>query len=383
MRRCKIAKAWESLSVLKPLGLLLPLVALWALPKPVAAAEFHVRTSAEFQTALNDSANNGEDDTIYLAAGTYEGNFSCRPQDGKSLVIKGESETTAEDIILDGGGTGSVLRLQGSIVGSVKVEGLAIQNGKTSSHGGGIYLQTWEDAELSMEIWNSIIRYNQAGKRGGGIKADSHGGNSRIDLLIVNTLIYGNQANWSGGGIDVTASEVGDNNVTRATIINSTISDNVADVEDAGYEKGGGIRVYAYQGNGAVASLDLYNTIVRGNSLGSGESQDLYVGKSGPGHAEVAAYHCDIGSVDGDPGLYSPVNVIDADPAFFDPENGDFHLRAGSACIDAGTTAIPDPPGLPAADFEGDPRIVGVAPDIGADEFRQPIYLPLVAKNST
>ena len=76
------------------------------------------------------------------------------------------------------------------------------------------------------------------------------------------SLVYGNRTNWSGGGIDVSASEVGENNVTRAVVINSTITDNVADAEDAGEETGGGIHVYAYGGTGAIASLDLYNTIV-------------------------------------------------------------------------------------------------------------------------
>ena len=54
----------------------------------------------------------------------------------------------------------------------------------------------------------------------------------------------------------------------------------------------------------------------------------------------------------------------------------------GSPCIDIGTTAVPDPPGLPTTDFEGDLRVLGAAPDIGADEhpYVRRIYLPLVTK---
>ncbi len=44
---------------------------------------------------------------------------------------------------------------------------------------------------------------------------------------------------------------------------------------------------------------------------------------------------------------------------------GDFHIQYGSSCIDAGD---PSALSLPATDFEGDPRIQGNDPDIGADE---------------
>ncbi len=72
-------------------------------------------------------------------------------------------------------------------------------------------------------------------------------------------------------------------------------------------------------------------------------------------------------------GGYSGEGNIDADPLFVDPENGDFHLQLGSPCIDTGTayTSV-----LPPKDFEGDPRIIGPAPDMGADEFRKGKHKP-------
>ncbi|MGW8181479.1 MAG: choice-of-anchor Q domain-containing protein, partial [bacterium] len=46
-------------------------------------------------------------------------------------------------------------------------------------------------------------------------------------------------------------------------------------------------------------------------------------------------------------------------------DGDDYHLQATSPCIDAGTdTAL----ALPLTDFEGDNRIIGSAPDMGADE---------------
>jgi len=65
-------------------------------------------------------------------------------------------------------------------------------------------------------------------------------------------------------------------------------------------------------------------------------------------------------------GFIQVIDNIDTDPLFVDQINGDYHLQSSSPCIDKG---IADAPELPDTDFEGDPRIVGPAPDIGADEF--------------
>ncbi len=65
------------------------------------------------------------------------------------------------------------------------------------------------------------------------------------------------------------------------------------------------------------------------------------------------------------------------DPRFVDPINRDYHLQADSPAIDAGADV-----GV-RVDFEGDPRPMGVGPDIGADEFDDRdkfIYLPLVIR---
>ncbi len=408
-------KAGKSFSVIVAVALVLSLAmtAALCLPQPVNAAEFHVTTAAEFQDALNNASNNGEDDTIYLAAGTYEGNFVYAPGDGKPLIIKGEAGTTAQDVILDGGGDGRVLDLSGSSEGgSVSIEGVTLQNGSgggtggnglyvwcenaslditldrvliqynsTEYAGGGIRLGTYENGAIHMKVCDSVIRYNQSRGSstggqgwGGGIFARSCEGNSTIDLLIVNSLIYENQANGNGAGIDIWACEVGDNNVTRAVVINSTITDNVANMHGTTGSRFGGIRVCASAGNGAIASLDLYNTILYGNTALGGEAgEDLFVTRAEPGSARADAYYSDIEDVHCfGTASYNPVNVISADPAFVDPASGDYHLSAGSPCIDTGTATVPDPPGLPATDIESNPRVWGAAPDMGAYEAWDP-----------
>jgi hypothetical protein len=53
-------------------------------------------------------------------------------------------------------------------------------------------------------------------------------------------------------------------------------------------------------------------------------------------------------------------------PSFADAATGDFHQLADSPTIDAGTAGVSS---LGALDIDNDPRLVGSAPDIGADEF--------------
>jgi hypothetical protein len=62
--------------------------------------------------------------------------------------------------------------------------------------------------------------------------------------------------------------------------------------------------------------------------------------------------------------------MIDSDPLFAEPANGDYHLTDGSPCRNAGLNHAE----LPADDFEGDPRIKGGRADIGADEYYNHLY---------
>jgi hypothetical protein len=164
---------------------------------------------------------------------------------------------------------------------------------------------------------------------------------------------------------------VGDDNVTRGKIINSTITGNVSNMHGTGSERGGGVWINAYSGIGSVATLDLYNTIVYGNTSvgGSGAGQDLYVTQSNPGLATVNAYNCNINDIGGNTSLYHQTGVINGDPLFLNSATDDYHLTKDSPCIDSGTSSVPSPPGLPAEDLDGNPRENGLSPDIGAYEF--------------
>jgi hypothetical protein len=120
-------------------------------------------------------------------------------------------------------------------------------------------------------------------------------------------------------------------------------------------QKGGGV----YFRNAQAANF--YNNIVYGNTATQGgdiyfESVSNRIGHNN-NYSNMYGTWTDSG------------NNLNTDPLFADPSNNDFHLQPTSSMINAGTTTVPNPPGLPSTDFEGNPRVIGTAPDIGAYEW--------------
>ena len=232
-------------------------------------------------------------------------------------------------------------------------------SGNTSgSSGGGFYFQ------LSLPvITNCLITENSSGS-GGGIELSTAAG------TIMNCAISGNTATWSGGGlmIDGCAAHITNCLITGNTaasdgggifawgdpspyITHCTISGNSA-------SKGGGI--YSFD-----AAPQIVNSILWGDGAPAGP--EIYVGgfvapypPPEISYSDVQGGHEDVFFEPGFTVDWGNGN-IDAAPLFIGW--GNYHLRPGSPCINAGTNAGVD------LDIDGQARPYGAGFDMGADEF--------------
>ena len=147
-------------------------------------------------------------------------------------------------------------------------------------------------------------------------------------------------------------------------ILASTIADNY------GQTTGGGLSIEV-SGAPVVA-----NSILWGNRAGEGAVASTIVGGApAVDYSDVEGGWTGDGNIDADP-------LIEASsPATLAPFiAGNYHLSAGSPCLDSGTDDAVRFPDIPTIDFEGDARPAGTASDIGADELSgDSAPLPVVA----
>ena len=248
-----------------------------------------------------------------------------------------------------------------------------IYSNSAGYYGGGVY--AWYGGDVSL-VGNDIHDNRAKALGGGGVFLRHSKG-----FALTGNRIYSNTAGSGGGGVYLSD---GDN----ITLTNNMIVDNrltlpsgagaglLLDSSDArllhttvarnGGGEGEGIRVNSH-------TLWLTNTILVSQAVGisatTGSAVTLTATLWGSG---AWANGVDYG---GGGSISTGAINIRGDPAFVDPDGGDYHLGPGSAAIDAGVDA-----GV-TTDIDGDPRPLGAGYDIGADEFRYTVYLPLVIKN--
>jgi predicted outer membrane repeat protein len=204
-------------------------------------------------------------------------------------------------------------------------------------------------------------------------------GSSRYDSrpIIANCTVSGNSTE-RGGGIHCAR-------YSRPIIKNCTVSDNSAN-------EGGGIYAERDSDITVTNSILWFNTAALGNEIYLDAYYSPYSGTESTSTAAVsysdveggaeAVYvepnsilNWELGNIDADPCFVMPGYWdVNSTPEDFDDDfwvEGDYHLLAGSPCIDSG-----DPNYVPKpneTDLDGNPRIVNDRIDMGAYEYTPPV----------
>jgi len=196
-----------------------------------------------------------------------------------------------------------------------------ISDNTAGSNGGGIY-SGWY-GWFYMDTC-TVVR-NSAGSMGGGAFAGYYG-----DVNAWNTIFADNTAT-TGGGVCVVSSN------SEATLRNCTVTGNTA-------SEGGG-----FYSNSEVMRYHIDNSIIYGNSTLPVLATPVIIDQFSITGSDIE-------------GGYPGAGNINADPLFVNPAGGDYHLSAGSPCIDVLTSGT-------GSDIDGMPRPLGAGYDMGADEF--------------
>ncbi len=163
----------------------------------------------------------------------------------------------------------------------------------------------------------------------------------RATVTVVNTLFKYNQAGLCGGAVSFSRAAGG-------RLTNCTFHGNSADENDESGGSGGALWCSIPLALPA-SRIQLVNCILWGDE----SPRAAEIKEAGRAlmvtHSLIAGGHAGAGNLDSDPGFL-----------FAD----DFHLAAGSPCIDAG-----DPAAAPGRDLDGFPRPLRCGVDIGAYEY--------------
>ena len=394
---------------------------------PTGTGDCSSSNPCDIETALNTASSNGDNDTIYLKAGTYSVvNLEYAPtsQEG-SLTIVGETDN---ETVLDAGEDGRVLSIDTTQSGNdqnvvITVKNLTFTNGYISEpdeKGAGLKI-TAEEAHVNIEkckfvnnkitgsgdggglfvrseygsitVKNCLFDNDQVDDYSGGADLSTKEGNivlshsifknnsagygggaslsveAEFDIRVINNVFINNRAlatgNGRGGGLLIETS------AGQAYVVNNTFTGNYSSAY------GGGLHIKGFDDNGDIF---LYNNIIYGNTSDN-LGNDVYI----EAEEGSTSYYP---SIDIKSNNYSDLyiehdndfpegklikkyNITDHEPDFV--SDGDFHLKRNSYLIDKGSDS---PPFLPDKDIDGEARIIANHVDIGADEVSNPELPP-------
>ena len=323
-----------------------------------------------------DSASHG--DTVLVAQGTYVENIQFN---GKNIILTSTDPldpVVVAKTIIDGNQSGPVVSFSGGEDESCTLSGFTIRNG-SAEIGSGILGGTWEK-ETRASIRDNVVsantsRYHAVAFCGGTIESNIISDNSGNGLRYCNgtvrkNIISGN----SGSGLYSCDGMVEGNTISanagagleqcHGTVQRNTISGN----SQRGLDGCNGIiRSNVITGNLWGGLLDCNGTIenntIHGNPAwglngcrGTIRNCIVWGNWPLPGAAQIwgcsEPTYCCIQDWPGGGAGNIPFN-----PHFVDAENGDFHLRSWSPCVDAGD---------PFSAFSEEPQPNGARVNMGA-----------------
>lgn len=368
----------------------------------------------DLQNAVNQAADG---DTIYVAGGTYTSTASEVLLLTKSVTIQGGwnglsgrvivVRPTIYPTILDGQDTRRVVNISGNV--SPTLSGLTIQNGRVAAgQGGGVNIS---NASGNVTIDNCTLHSNYAEWYGGGVallggaltvtrstiydNRTTYGGGAFMvsmgtSLILENSVAYQSSAqeiaqygtfiHADRGGVTLRRNHIA-HHADSSSLISVSASSGGASLENNIFEQNAG-KVFEQSGAGELPVFIQHNTFTD-NGVGAinlgpsaqGEiANNIFTGQTGYsiqslGGSSVNVHHNLFWQNGQNPILGS--GAVQADPKF----TVTYHLNPGSPAIDAGA------PSLLTVDYDGDPRSMGSAPDIGADEVYKFVYLPMIRRD--
>jgi hypothetical protein len=262
------------------------------LTKASHAATFNVTTEAELQAALTAAQSNGEDDTINIAAGTYNtgdngGNpftYNADSDEDFSLTVNGAGAATT---ILDGGNSTPVLIIDAGLFSDltdadITIKNLTIQNARSNGTfgfsggiGGGLTVSNAADITVD----NCIFSNNTLVDTQDNFADILVGGGANLvcigdcDITLTNNMFKNNSvistldASTGAGGVFANAGLKADSEA-NLTATNNTFESNTASAASESAGPGGaGLAVGGDRGD-----LTLTNNIFKNNSVSSSSS---------------------------------------------------------------------------------------------------------------
>ena len=323
------------------------------------AAEFCATTSQELQSALDTARDNGQNDFIRIATGSYEGGFSYGGAEDFDLTIMGgfteffgnpcgQRTGGPFETILDGDTMDQVFLLQAFGDSDIKISYLTFING-IADRGAGLEVRTFENF-----VGDVLVEYTAFINNEGNFSSALTMSRGR-KLTVRNSVFVANESTVGTGTVNMISNDRLGVYFNNNTMINNTMS-------GTGNASHAGLRVFT----SGSSKIFVANNLMQGN-----EGADVRVSSGGD---TSYFYNNNVGSIIG------AFDVVDRNissaPIF---EGGFFNYTPAleSGEVNKGRrspTIVPIPIpfefnwSIGSTDFNGNPRVQDGRVDIGAFE---------------